>query len=207
MAQPSKPAGPCCPHCGSGRIQRLRRRFVDRYIMGLLLVRPFYCLNCYRRFYSRAKSPPIPADELRAPASGPARPPQPPQQPKRETNATVLAVTVAAVTERRGFSRQPCEIAAVARWDTSPERDGEQISGMVTDISLTGCFLRSLELLPVGTELELFLETTEVAHSRSVVRRATPGKGMGLEFVFTSGLNFRRLQHMAPGSVRQNATP
>jgi len=209
MAQSNKPAGPCCPHCGSVRVQRLRRRFVDRYIMGILFVRPFHCVNCYRRFYSRAKSPAAPADELRAILSRAAPSTPPSQESKGQASASAAAASVApaaAVAERRGFSRQPCEIAALAYLDI-PEQTAGRISGMVTDISLTGCFLRSHELLPVGTELELSLEAREAAHSRSVVRRVTPAKGMGLEFVFTSGLNFRRLQHIAPGSVRLNPTP
>jgi DNA-directed RNA polymerase subunit RPC12/RpoP len=211
MAQSNKTAGPACPYCGSRRVQRLRRRFVDRYIMSLLLVRPFHCIGCYRRFYSRARPPALGTNEMPEPISAAvagrlalrslSRPAfAQPQQP-HSFQATGPIAVGAVGYDKRGFSRQGCEIPAHA------ELDGlERISGMVTDISMSGCFLRSLQQAPNGTELDLFLDTPEGPHSRSVVRRVAPAKGMALEFLFMNGPNFRRLRRIASGSVRSNPT-
>jgi PilZ domain len=189
MAKRNKAAGVTCPYCGGTRVQRLRRRFVDRFIMGLLWVRPFHCIECYRRFYSRSKLSPAQHDK---PPAAP-RPASASNSPNSETQTPAES----GWPERRRFSRLQGEIPTYADFDGS-----QRITGIVIDISLTGCFLRSLTLVPVGSEVELFLDAREEAHSRGVVRRVVPGKGMGVEFVRTSALNFRRLQRVATGSVR-----
>lgn len=38
-----------CPHCGSNDIQRSHRRLLERV---LLIVRPYRCGDCQRRFYT-----------------------------------------------------------------------------------------------------------------------------------------------------------
>jgi PilZ domain len=190
MAKRNKAAGVACPYCGGTRVQRLRRRFVDRFIMGLLWVRPFHCIECYRRFYSRSKLSPAQQEKSRAAAPRAA---SASDSPKSE----IQIPAESGWPERRGFSRLQCEIPTHADFDGS-----QRITGIVIDISLTGCFLRSLTLVPAGSEIELFLDTREEAHSRGTVRRVVPGKGMGVEFIRTSALNFRRLQSVAAGSVR-----
>jgi hypothetical protein len=39
-----------CPDCGSTEAYRSRRRtFVEKYLLGLLLLKPVRCARCYRR--------------------------------------------------------------------------------------------------------------------------------------------------------------
>jgi PilZ domain len=194
MANVNKAVGPTCPHCGSNRIRREHRRSaVERFLLRCLWLRAFRCLGCYRRFYShsrllyiRSENPPVIA----------ARPNSMPLEwkPQKEPAA------ISAVPERRGFSRLRCEIPVRIEVPSS-----QRISGIVTELSLTGCFVQSLTTLSAGSEIELFLDTKEPAHSRGVVRRLVPAKGMGIEFVFTTAPNFRRLQHIASGSIRLHA--
>ena len=41
-----------CPHCDSKKIRRsLRRNFFEKVSLRLLLICPFRCINCNRRFY------------------------------------------------------------------------------------------------------------------------------------------------------------
>jgi PilZ domain len=156
--------------------------------MGILFVRPFHCISCYRRFYSRSKpSPAQQEDRDSAPQPGP-----PPLTLEGKHNQAGLHRP-----EMRGFSRQKCEIPV--SFDIDADR---QIKGVVTNISLTGCFLQSLAVVPAGSKFEIYFDIQERAHLHGLVRRSLASKGMGIEFIRTSAQNFRRLQLIAPSSVR-----
>lgn len=193
-----------CPFCGSKRVRRSHSHdFVERVFLPLLGRHPFRCMDCYQRFYSREPiDSPKPTDPrpLRLAAAmsdlPKAKPPQ--DQPSPKTNIPVSFSQV----ERRNFSRLPCQIPARV-----VAGSGTSIVGILNDISLNGCFIRTPDTVPAGKEIEIFLEVVEGPQSRAVVRRSLPAIGMGLEFTFMTAPNFRRLQNIARNSVRLNLRP
>jgi hypothetical protein len=166
---------------------------VERILLRFLWLRPFHCIDCYKRFYSRSepidvqqREPPVMAD----------RPKLLQDQPSLETKIPVNGSQV----ERRGFSRLGCQIPARVVVGS-----GSCIAGVVSGISLNGCFIETPNTVPVGSEIELSLEVGEGTHSRALVRRSLPATGMGIEFTLMTVPNFRRLQSIARNSVRPHA--
>jgi len=203
MEKLSKTAESTCPFCGGKRVRRSHRHvFVERVFLPFLKRRPFRCMDCSKRFYS-----PKPTDSPKPIDPRPARlaavmsdPPKvkPPQQPSPKANIPVTSSTV----ERRGFSRVPCQVpvrVVTGSW--------KSITGVLTDISLNGCFVETRDSIPVGNEIELSLAVKEGPQSRALVRRSLPAKGIGIEFTFMTAPNFRRLQRIARNSVRLNVRP
>jgi ribosomal protein L19 len=78
------------------------------------------------------------------------------------------------------------------------------MTGVLSDISLNGCFIETPDIVSEGDEIELSLEVGEGVKSRALVRRSLT-KGMGVEFTFMTVPNFRRLQVIARNSVRLQA--
>jgi PilZ domain len=176
-----------CPRCGATRIRRAHRRgFVERIFLRLLWLRPFHCIDCYKRFYSRPKPIveqhvfPVTADDANLLKL---------QLPKKPERINPL--------ERRRFSRQRCRIPA-----SVVVGGGSRISGVVSCISLTGCFIETAKIVPVGSEVELLFEVGQGAQSRALVRRSLRASGMGIEFIRITVSDFRRLQDIAEASVR-----
>jgi len=176
-----------CPFCGSTRVSRSHRRgLFERIVLSVLRQRPFHCTDCYKRFYSRRKPNVVPQ---RDPGVIPS-------------HSTLMLSDQAIVgrgahIERRGFSRQACQIPAIVVG--GPEW---RVRGRVTGISLKGCFVESADTVPVGTEIEVYLEVGRGVQSPGRVRTSLDAKGMGVEFIRTTAPNFRRLQDIAKESVR-----
>jgi DNA-directed RNA polymerase subunit RPC12/RpoP len=193
-----------CPFCGSKRIRRSHRHvFVDRVFLPFLKRRPFRCMDCSKRFYSpKSTDSPKPTDprpaRLAAVMSDPPRVKPPQDQPSPKPNVPVILSTV----ERRGFSRVPCQIPA-----RIVAGSGTSMTGVLTDVSLKGCFVETRDSIPVGNEIELSLTVKEGPQSRALVRRSLPARGIGIEFTFMTAPNFRRLQRIARNSVRLNVRP
>lgn len=198
MEKLSQTAGFACPFCGSKRIRRSHRHaFAERFFLPFFRRHPFRCMDCYERFYSPESVDPRP-HRLAAVLSEPpkVKPAQEPPGPK--TNVPPSS----APEERRVFSRVACQIPARV-----VAGSGASITGVLTDISLSGCFVETRDPISVGNEIELSLETKEGPQSRALVRRSLQARGMGVEFTFMTAPNFRRLQHLAKNSVRLNVRP
>ncbi len=198
MEKPNKTADLTCPFCGSRRIRRSHRRAsLERIFLPFLRRRPFRCMDCYERFYS-----PEPTD-----AQPPPRPPvtaNPSHLKPLHTQPSPQTTTSASSSqvERRSFSRLPCKIPARV-----VAGSGSSITGVLSDISLNGCFIETRNTVPVGSEIELSLEVEEGPQSRALVRRSLRTVGMGIEFTSMTVPNFRRLQNLAKNSVRLHASP
>lgn len=196
MGTANKTVDLTCPSCGSRRIRRSHRRgFVERIGLRFLWMRPFHCLDCYKRFYSHSgpmnvqqNGPPVTTDH----------PTLPQNQPSLQTGIPVDYGQV----ERRGFSRLRCLIPARVVVGSAPP-----ITGIVSGISLTGCFIETPRTIPVGSEIDLALEFGEETQSRGLIRRLVPARGMGIEFILMTAPNFRRLQSIARDSVRLQVSP
>ena len=81
------------------------------------------------------------------------------------------------------------------------------MTGVLTDISLNGCFVEMRDSIPEGSEIELSLAVEDGPQSRALVRRSLPPKGIGIEFTFMTAPNFQRLQRIARNSVRLTVRP
>lgn len=185
-----------CPACGSRRVRRSGRRgFAERVVLRFLKLRPFHCVDCYKRFYSRSERTDVQPGEPPVMADCP-KPLQ--DQPSPETKILVNCSQV----ERRDFSRVRCQIPARLVVGA-----GSSIAGLVSGISLNGCFIEILDTVPVGSEIELSLDVGEGTHSRALVRRSLPATGIGVEFIFMTAPNFRRLQSIAKNSARLHVNP
>ena len=185
-----------CDSCGSTRVRRCRRRgFVERVFLRFLRKRPFHCIDCYKRFYSRYR--PIDVQPNQRPAityRSKLVQDRPNLQPKISANY--------GQTERRIFSRLHCQIPAQIVVGSGPS-----ITGVVSGISLNGCFMETPRSVPVGSEIELSLEIAEGTRSRGLIRRSIPTRGIGIEFTHMTMPNFRRLQSIARHSVRLDVNP
>ena len=185
-----------CVSCGGTRIRRAARRgFAERIVLRLFRLHPFHCADCYKRFYSRFKSIPIPQRKPESIFRGP----QPSKQHVTEEKETLARSDLA---ERRYFSRLSCRIPA-----RITAGSGSSIAGMVNSISLNGCFIEAAQTIPSGNEFELKLEIGEGVHIRALVRTALSGIGMGVEFTDMTVPNFRRLRSIARESIRLQADP
>lgn len=207
MEKLSKTAELICPSCGSKRVRRSHRRvFAERVFLPFLRRRAFRCMDCYKRFYSREPTDsPKPTDprplRLAAAMSDPPKVKPPQDQPSAKTNVPPSSGPVERV-ERRVFSRVTCQIPARV-----VAGSGRSITGVLTDISLNGCFVETRDPIPEGNEIELSLAVKEGPQSQALVRRSLPAEGMGVEFTSMTTPNFRRLQRIARNSVRLNVLP
>ncbi len=191
MGKWNKTADLRCPSCESRRVRRSHRRgFVERVFLRVLSLRPFHCMDCYKRFHSRSelidvqqRQPRVVVDRLKLLRD----------QPSLGTKIPVNS----SQAERRGFSRLRCQIPARV-----VVASGSSIAGMVSGISLNGCFIETPNTLPVGSEIDISLQVGEETYSRATVRRSLAARGMGIEFTFMTVPNFRRLQSIARNSVR-----
>jgi hypothetical protein len=202
-----------CVCCGSGRVRRCRRRgFVEHTFLRFLRLHPFHCIDCYKRFYSRSEpgnvqpgNLPVMAESPKVLQEQPSLEKKPLQdqsglktkplqdQPSVKTKVPVKGSQV----ERRGFSRLSCRIPARV-----VAGSGSSTTGVVSGISLNGCFIETPKTFPAGSEIELTLAVGQETHTRAVLRRSVPATGMGIEFTLTNVPNFRRLQTIARNSVR-----
>lgn len=198
MEKLSQTAEFTCPFCGGKRVRRSHRHvFVERVFLPFLKRRPFRCMDCSKRFYSPKPIDPRPS-RLAAVLSEPPKVKPPEHQPSPKATVAMPSSPL----ERRGFSRVPCQIPA-----RIVAGSGASLTGVLTDISLKGCFLETRDSIPVGNEIELSLAVKEGPQSRALVRRSLPAKGIGIEFTSMTTPNFRKLQRIARNSVRLNVRP
>ena len=197
MGNRNKPAYVRCPSCESNEVRRSRRRgFLEQIGLRFLWMRPFHCDDCYKRFYGHPGPIYVPPLE---PSLTIPQPKWLQDHPKRESEIPVTGVPV----ERRAFSRLRCQIPARLTSGAGSRATG----GVVSGISLSGCFIEVPIAMPVGSEIEISLEVGEGARSRGLVRRSLPAQGIGIEFILMTAPNFRRLQSIAKDSVRLGQSP
>ena len=85
-----------------------------------------------------------------------------------------------AVAERRMARRYILSASA----EVSDVTSGARLAARVGDISITGCYLDSINPLPEGTRLRLHIRRDDVEFSgEGTVRYAKFGMGMGLAFL------------------------
>jgi PilZ domain len=197
MVKLNKTADLKCPICGSGRVRRSRpRAFLEHIALRFHRRRVFRCMDCYQRFYGHPES--TEARQFTPPVIAKGSKPMPPRDQPSLQKTPVNSRQV----EKRSFSRLPCRIPARVVSGSGPS-----IAGVLSDISLNGCFMETPHTVPAGDEIELSLDVGEETRSRALVRRSLPARGMGIEFTSMTVPNFRRLQSIARNSVRLHASP
>ena len=95
--------------------------------------------------------------------------------------------------DKRRHERRVCSGGVEIR--TTPDGRGQWT--VLTDISLSGCYMQTASALPVKTGLQLLIRAyeTEIVTS-AVVSTSDPGVGMGVEFVEMSPEHRQRLQQL-----------
>jgi hypothetical protein len=97
--------------------------------------------------------------------------------------------------DRRQFARHMCRIGAQIYLDN----DSAEIPGIITDISLGGCYLEMLSPLPVGSMVRIALNPSDAPLSLSgKVRSSQNGFGMGVSFTGMGPNDFEKLRKFAP---------
>lgn len=95
--------------------------------------------------------------------------------------------------EKRSNERRACSGGAEVRTTS----DGRGQWAVLTDISLSGCYIQTPSPLPVKTRLSLLLRAHETELvTPAVVSTCDPGVGMGVEFTDMSPENKDRLQKL-----------
>ena len=90
-----------------------------------------------------------------------------------------LATNSQQNSERRGVSRDPF-IASAEETDLD---SGARISASVSDLSLKGCYLDTLNPLPKGTQIRVVVSHGDVTFTAlATVIYPQPNMGMGVEF-------------------------
>lgn len=98
-------------------------------------------------------------------------------------------------SDRRQFPRATCRMDGYL----TMVQGGVQLRGMVTDISLGGCYMEMLAPLPMDTEVEVVLRAGQLMlRALGKVRSSQAGMGMGIAFTKMSPADFEKLQQIAP---------
>jgi PilZ domain-containing protein len=101
--------------------------------------------------------------------------------------------TAITTKERRGFPRHICRIQALV----TIEGTDRNAPAIVSDISLSGCYLEMLSPFPVNTLIELTMNPSNATlHVHGQVR--TSQNGMGISFTGLTPENFEKLRKPAP---------
>jgi len=102
--------------------------------------------------------------------------------------------TAAASKERRGFPRHICRIQALV----AIEGTDMSSPAIVSDISLSGCYLEMLSPFPVNALIELTMNpSNSTLHVHGQVRTSQNGMGMGISFIGLTPENFEKLRKIA----------
>lgn len=103
---------------------------------------------------------------------------------REEVQQTVVR---AATTEVRGCERAP--VAMGVRYAAADEVVAHELGGQAVDLSITGMFVQTDRLLPVGSEINVLLEATKAGRFSRVKGRVArwacredAAPGMGIEF-------------------------
>jgi hypothetical protein len=100
--------------------------------------------------------------------------------------------------ERRRFPLQSCRIEALVATEGSSLR----LPAKVTDLSMNGCYVEMLSPLPVGSPVELILNSSETTlHAHGKVRVSHTGLGMGVSFTALSPHDFESLRQLLPSGA------
>jgi hypothetical protein len=131
-----------------------------------------------------------------------------PQQFPHAPPLTDIIGTASSAVERRRFPRVSCRIEATVVDETS----AMNLQVKVTDLSLGGCYVEMLAPLPLGSSVELALDTAQGAiHARGKVVVAQAGMGMSIAFTSIAPEDFEMLREIAPpvprSSERERAIP
>jgi hypothetical protein len=121
--------------------------------------------------------------------------PQPITPPPVEVPPDHVGTSAWKGPDRRQFWRHACRI------ETHAAIDNGSISfpGVVTDISLGGCYVEMMSPLPVDTFVDLSLELVDATVQLSGrVRSSQTGLGMGVAFTGMSPANYEKLRKFAP---------
>lgn len=105
-----------------------------------------------------------------------------PEDPSKGTNPDAQTVSVdnAASAERRHYPR----FALTVKAEVVELESGARIAGRVSDLGPGGCYVDTINPLPVGTTVKVLLTHAErTLESQAVVVYAHEGIGMGLAFV------------------------
>jgi c-di-GMP-binding flagellar brake protein YcgR len=78
-----------------------------------------------------------------------------------------------------------------------PEQDDPPVSCVLTDLSLGGCYLKTVSPFPQGTRIILSMKSADVAlRAGGVVRVAHPEFGMGVEFLQSTSRQHEKVHHL-----------
>lgn len=102
----------------------------------------------------------------------------------------MLSVTAA---DRRNIVRHPCCLGVELYW---PDRT-VATRCTLTDISSGGCYIKSAETFPSGTELQMVVRTQDVKlRIDGTVQSMHPGYGMGVQFVLGTEEHKQKVQQL-----------
>ena len=135
----------------------------------------------------------VPLGEWTPDAFDPQHPPPPPAPPT--VPHLDYVIPPAPHSERRRFPRVACRIEATVL-DVGSSMN---LPVKVTDVSLGGCYAEMLSPLPVGSPVDIALDTAQgVVRARGKVAIAQTGMGMGVAFTAISPEDFEKLREVAP---------
>jgi hypothetical protein len=104
-----------------------------------------------------------------------------------------LAMLSVTAADRRNLGRRPCYLGVEVYW-----RDRSVATRCtLTDISSGGCYIKSAETFPSGTELQMVVRTHDVKlRIDGTVQSMHPGYGMGVQFVLGTEEDKQKVQQL-----------
>jgi hypothetical protein len=113
---------------------------------------------------------------------------------------TKTSTTVPAVQERRSTKRYQTTGSIELRVD------GARLWGTLRDISLHGCYVEMATTFPVGTEVNLALESGGVwVRAGATVRATYPSLGMGMSFTELAATQELHLKEILTAAAQRRA--
>jgi len=114
-----------------------------------------------------------------------------------ESSAASPATVARPSRERRRFGRHQCRVEVQV--STQGPYGEVLVSGKITDISLSGCYVEMLSPLPSDTPIELAFTADHTAmHLSGKVCSSQEGFGMGVAFTSMTPEDFEALRQFAP---------
>ena len=107
------------------------------------------------------------------------------------------------MVERRVQPRQPyrCEVEIVGS-DESPG-----LRGVISDLSISGCYVETQTPLEAGTKLELLFKLRDTPFALlGSVKYAHPNMGMGIEFLKLSGDELKGVERLLRGNENTSSS-
>ncbi len=128
-----------------------------------------------------------------------------PEHPSKGTNPDARTVSVDnAASERRHYLR----FAFTAKAEVVELESEARIEGRVSDLGPGGCYVDTINPLPVGTTVQLLLTHAErTLESQAVVVYAHEGIGIGLAFVALEPIHLEVLREWMGEVNRESAPP